>query len=69
MFHDKDNGPWHSAFNLCANSLVAAAKLLDPICPGGMDYVKINVLLFCIIVPVVLLASLGLNALLLLGLL
>jgi hypothetical protein len=67
MFHDNDNGFWHSAFNLCANSLQAAAKALDPIVPGGMDYVKINVILFCIILPIVLAASLGLNLAFLLG--
>lgn len=69
MFDDKNNGAAHAAFNKCANTLEWTARKLDPITPGGMDYVKINVLLFCIIVPVVLLASLGLNALLLLGLL
>ena len=41
-------------FNLCANSLHAAAKALDPVWPGGMDYVKINVILFCIVLPLVL---------------
>ena len=31
MFHDKGNGPWHTAFNLCANSLHWLASKLDPI--------------------------------------
>jgi hypothetical protein len=35
--------------------------------PGGMNYVKINVILFCIILPVVLLASLALNLAFILG--
>jgi hypothetical protein len=61
MFHDKDCGIWHTAFNLCANFLQAAAKAIDPIWPGGMDYVKINVLLFCVLLPLILVASLALN--------
>ena len=67
MFHDKENGVWHTVFNLCANSLYEAAKALDPLWPGGMDYVKINVILFCIVLPLVLAASLGLNLAFLLG--
>ena len=69
MFHDKENGLWHTVFNLCANSLHAAAKALDPVWPGGMDYVKINVILFCIVLPIILIASLGLNLAFLLGIL
>lgn len=69
MFDDKDNGVWHAVFNLCSNSLYWAAGKLDPIWPGGMDYVKINVILFCILLPIVLVASLGLNILFLLGIL
>lgn len=69
MFSDKGNGIWHALFNLCANSLQAAAKKINPYVPGGMDYVKINVILFCVIVPVVLVGSLGLNVAFLLGLL
>ena len=69
MFHDKENGVWHTAFNLCANSLYAAAKALDPVWPGGMNYVKINVILFCIVLPIILIASLGLNLAFLLGIL
>ncbi len=65
MFNDKHNGIWHTAFNLCANSLHWLAGKLDPVWPGGMDYVKINVILFCIILPVVLLVSIGLNIVLL----
>ncbi len=61
MFHDKDNGPWHTVFNLCANFLHWLASKLDPVWPGGMDYVKINVILFCIILPIILVASLALN--------
>ena len=67
MFHDKDNGGWHTMFNLCANSLHWLARKLDPVWPGGMDYVKINVILFCFILPVILLGSLGLNLAILLG--
>jgi hypothetical protein len=69
MFHDNGNGAWHTAFNLCANSLHWLAGKLDPVWPGGMDYVKINVILFCIILPIVLFASLGLNLAFLFGLL
>ena len=57
-------------FNLCANSLDwAARKLAPPWWSGGMDYVKINVILFCIVLPVVLAVSLGLNLAFLLGIL
>lgn len=69
MFDDKDNGVWHTVFNLCANSLHWLARKLDPVWPGGMDYVKINVILFGIILPIVLVVSLGLNILFLLGIL
>jgi hypothetical protein len=44
-----------------------AAGKLDPFWPGGMNYVKINVILFCIILPVDLLASLTLNLPFILG--
>jgi hypothetical protein len=69
MFYDHENGIWHAAFNACANSLSWAAGKLDPIWPGGMDYVKINVILFCIILPIILIVSLTLNLVLLFGLL
>jgi hypothetical protein len=69
MFHDKDNGPWHAVFNLCANVLHWLARKLDPVIPGRMDYVKINVILFCIVLPLVLAASLALNLAFLLGIL
>jgi hypothetical protein len=69
MFHDKGNGPWHALFNLCANFLHWLAAKLDPLWPGGMDYVKINVILFCIILPIVLFVSLALNIAFLLGIL
>jgi hypothetical protein len=67
MFDDKDTGFWHQAFNVCANSLEWAAKKISPYCPGGMDYVKINVIIFCIILPIILACSLGLNVFWLLG--
>lgn len=60
---------YNKTFNTCVKVLDATAKALDPFIPGGMDYVKINVLGFCIILPAILIASLGLNAILLLGLL
>jgi hypothetical protein len=69
MHQSNDSTMWHTAFDLCANSLVWLAQKIDPIWPGGMDYVKINVILFCIILPIVLCASLGLNLAFLLGLL
>jgi hypothetical protein len=69
MFHDKDNGIWHAVFNLCANFLHWLASKLDPVWPGGMDYVKINVILFCVILPIILVASLALNLAFLCGLL
>ena len=67
MFQDKDNGIWHTIFNWCANFLQWLTSKLDPVWPGGMDYVKINVILFCIILPIILAVSLGLNLAFLLG--
>jgi hypothetical protein len=67
LFKERENGIWHSMFNACANSLAWAAGKLDPVWPGGMDYVKINVILFCVVLPVLLLASLGLNLAFLMG--
>lgn len=64
-----DAGIWHRLFNLCANRLEWSAKRLNPIWPGGMDYVKINVILFCVILPIILVVSLGLNIAWLTGLL
>ena len=52
---------WQWVFDLCVALLVWAAKKLDPIWPGGMDYIKINVLLFCILLPIILVGSLALN--------
>ena len=48
-------------FDLCVLFLVLLANALDPVWPGGMDYVKINVILFCVILPIILVGSLGLN--------
>lgn len=56
-------------FNACANSLQWLAKKIDPYFPGGMDYVKINVILFCVLLPILFLASLVLNLLFLFGIL
>lgn len=69
MKHSDGQNLWHDAFDLCANSLHWLARKLDPIWPGGMDYVKINVILFCIILPIILVASLALNLAFLFGLL
>jgi len=52
-------------FCACVSLLERAAKTLDPIWPGGMDYVKINVILFCVLLPIILVGSLALNAYLL----
>jgi hypothetical protein len=43
------------------------ARKLDPVWPGGMDYVKLNVILFCLVLPLILAASLALNLAFLLG--
>ncbi len=52
------------AFSLCVDALEFTAKVLDPIWPGGMNYTKINVLLFCIAGPAIFAASVGLNVIL-----
>jgi hypothetical protein len=52
---------WQRTFVWCVDVLEWGAKRLDPITPGGMDYVKINVLLFCIVLPVLFMGSVSLN--------
>lgn len=59
---------WERVFDAVAGSLQWLATKLDPFIPGGMNYVKINVIGFCVILPVVLLTSFGLNAWFLLAL-
>jgi len=56
-----EDGACKWAFDLCVLFLVLLANALDPVWPGGMDYVKVNVILFCIILPVILFGSLALN--------
>jgi hypothetical protein len=68
MKRNDENNHWHTAFDLCADSLHWLARKLDPIWPGGMDYVKINVI-GCAALLAILAASLGLNLLFLLGIL
>lgn len=53
-------------FNQCALLLLRMADALDPIFPGGMTYEKINVIIFCMIGPIVFLSSVSLNVILLL---
>lgn len=60
-----EDGVCKRVFDLCVLFLVLLANALDPIWPGGMDYVKINVILFGIILPVILVGSLTLNIVLL----
>ena len=52
-------------FCLCVTLLERAAAILNPVWPGGMDYVKVNVILFCILLPIILVGSLALNVCLL----
>ena len=52
-------------FCACVTLLERAAAILNPVWLGGMTYVKINVLLFCVLLPIVLIGSLALNAFLL----
>jgi len=63
----KENELWAHVFGACVWILEQSAKVLDPYWPGGMNYVKINVILFCILLPLVLVVSLGLNLLWLFG--
>jgi len=69
MRRSNDSNLWHTAFDLCAGSLHWLASKMDPWFPGGMDYVKINVIVFCIVLPIILIASLALNVAFLFGLL
>jgi hypothetical protein len=52
---------YRKPFEACAYSLLFAAEKLDPYWPGGMDYKKINVLIFCVAGPILFAASVGLN--------
>ena len=52
-------------FCLCVTLLERSAAILNPVWPGGMDYVKINVIVFCVLLPIILVGSLTLNAYLL----
>ena len=52
-------------FCACVTLLEWAAAILNPVWPGGMDYVKINVIVFCVLLPIILVGSLALNAYLL----
>jgi hypothetical protein len=52
-------------FELCVDALEWAAKTINPFWPGGMDYIKINVLIFCVVGPLIFAASVALNILLL----
>jgi len=61
---------YYKAFDLCVDALEFTATKLNPIWPGGrgMDYRKINILIFCVAGPAVFAASVGLNVLLLIKL-
>ena len=52
---------YRGLFELCVQALLVTAENLDPIWPGGMDYKKINVLIFCVAGPVIFAGSVGLN--------
>ena len=52
---------YRKPFELCVDVLLIAADKLDPVWPGGMDYKKINVLIFCVAGPVIFAGSVGLN--------
>jgi len=55
---------YRKPFDLCVDALEFTATKLNPYFPGGLDYRKINVLIFCVAGPLVLGASVGLNVVL-----
>ena len=55
---------YRKPFELCVDALMIAADKLDPYWPGGMDYKKINVLVFCVAGPALFAASVALNVVL-----
>ncbi len=59
---------YYKAFDLCVDALEFTATKLHPYFPGGLDYRKINVLIFCVAGPAVFAASVGLNVVLLIKL-
>jgi len=61
-----EDGAYKWVFDLCVLFLVLLARVLDPVWPGGMDYIKVNVILFCVLLPIILFGSLALNVVLLL---
>ncbi|MEI8285546.1 MAG: hypothetical protein WCG52_11230 [bacterium] len=52
---------YRKPFELCVDALLIAAEKPDPIWPGGMDYKKLNIIIFCIAGPIVFAGSVGLN--------
>lgn len=55
---------YRNAFEACVMGLQFAAQKIDPYFPGGMDYKKINVLIFCVAGPLVFAGSVALNVVL-----
>ena len=55
---------YRELFEFCVQALLVAAEKLDPFWPGGMDYKKINVLIFCVVGPALFAASVALNVVL-----
>jgi hypothetical protein len=54
---------YHTIFDNCVTLLQWGAEIINPY--WKMDYVKINVILFCFILPAVLAGSIGTNIVLL----
>jgi len=52
---------YEGAFGACVDLLNWGAARLNPYWPGGMNYTKINVILFCIILPILGVLSLAGN--------
>jgi len=52
---------YHKAFDLCVDALEFTATTLHPYFPGGLDYRKINILIFCVLGPIIFASSVGLN--------
>jgi hypothetical protein len=55
---------YHKAFDLCVDALEFTATKLDPYFSGGLDYRKINILIFCVAGPIIFASSVGLNVVL-----
>ena len=55
---------YRKPFELCVDVLLITAEKLNQIWPNGMDYKKLNIIIFCLVGPSLFAASIALNVVL-----